>query len=95
MIIELIGYLSEVSYSFNKDLDAVYVFCLFFSNVNDFHYPLKQLLKWLSLLCIVSLRMYFLYILTLISSSCLFSVFSSTHLFLELIFLIQLILVDL
>ena len=95
MIIELISYLSEVSYSFNKDLDAVYVFCLFFSNVNDFHYPLKQLLKWLSLLCLVSLRMYFLYILTLISSSWLFSVFSSTHLFVELIFLIQLILVDL
>ena len=33
MIVELIGYLWRVSYSFIEDLDSIHVFSFFFSNV--------------------------------------------------------------
>ena len=45
MIVELIGYLGGVSYSFIEDLDSIYAFFLFFSNVNDLCYPFPNFEK--------------------------------------------------
>ena len=42
---ELIGYLSGVSYSCIEDLDAIYVFCFLFSTANGFRYPLPSFEK--------------------------------------------------
>ena len=45
VIVEPTGYHCGVSYSFIEDLDAIYVFCLFFSKVNYFLYPLPSFNK--------------------------------------------------
>ena len=105
VIVELIGYLSGVSYSFIEDLDAFYVFCLFLSNVNEFPYllPSFEKVQFISLkknIKVVGLTLSSQFKDTLFvyfnCNSQFFSfhcIFSSTHLFVELIFLIQSILV--
>ena len=94
MVVKIICYLNRIVYSFIANLDAVNFFAPFSCYIDIFLmssqvlkrfslFSWKKLLKWLALLFLVKLSIYFLYVLTLFTSSSLFNGLLVQHIFLE------------